>query len=164
MLKTRVKRISDNNGRNQENNFSFGSQTGRCRKTAGQNHTARIRKQHRRNQKAEQNRKNKNQQKTNKIRKQGIENHKNGRNHSSVLLTNREVKEEGAPSRSFQLSVLATNRVVKEGRGPFTPRFGHKPRGEGRLPSFHPSVAPANLEVKEGGGPLNSLFWPQTEL
>ena len=57
MLKTRVKTISDNNGRNQETNFNFGSQAGRCRKTAVQNRTARIRKQHRRNQKAEQNRK-----------------------------------------------------------------------------------------------------------
>ena len=50
-----LKRISESNGRNQES--KIGNQGGRCRKTAGQNRTARIRKQRRRNQKTEQNRK-----------------------------------------------------------------------------------------------------------
>ena len=42
---------------------------------------------------------------------------------------------------------------MKGGRGPFTPRFGHKPRGEGRPHSFHPSGLGTGREAKEGRGP-----------
>ena len=41
--------------------------------------------------------------------------------------------------------------------------FGHKPRGERRLRSFHAVVLATNRQMKEGRTPFTTRFWAQTE-
>ena len=124
----RAKRKTENNGRIQEN--KFGNQGGRCGETAGQNHTARIRKQHDEIRKRNRSGKQESESRREKIRKMGA---------TTVLF-------------------CPQTGEVKEGRAPFTPLFRATNRREGRprsfQTSFHPFVFAKNREVKEGRGLL----------
>ena len=158
----RVRRISENNGRSQENKFKegdVGKQPDRVTQPESENSTDEIRKQSRIGKQESENN-------TNKIKKQKRKSEK-GRNHLSVLPTSREVKEGRTPLTL--LSPLGLGHKPKcEGRPrSFHPSVLATPGGEGRPRSFHPFVLPTNRVVKEGRAPFTIFHpsaWPHTEM